>query len=240
MQFRDNFSETHMLFNQPVTFTIIEDNMGAPVTFKMKLPTFKMFYFEDCMRQFVSLIHAPIEDLRLQFTTVRNFESHYQLLTCLSLLHNAVTEGYLTIVSDALAQLGLNVQFESAEIIINGHVASEELVTRIFRIILISLALKKQSDFIDDPQMRAYQAKIDRIKSQNKAIKGATTGDFHQAYMILTYEFGYKPEEILNMTQYAINMILSYTNKSIEYKLTLIAAANGNTKKIKFITDKGK
>ena len=58
--------------------------------------------------------------------------------------------------------------------------------------------------------------------------------------MILTYEFGYKPEEILNMTQYAINMILGYTNKSIQYKATLIAAGNGNTKKIKFITDKGK
>ena len=58
--------------------------------------------------------------------------------------------------------------------------------------------------------------------------------------MILTYEFGYKPAEIYNMTQYAINLILGYTNKSIRYKLSLIAAGNGNTKKVKFITYKGK
>ena len=242
MKFKDNFSETHMLFNQPVTFTIYADNINVLTTFTMKLPTFQMFYFEDVMRQFISLIHAPIEDLQKQFVMINNFESHYQLINCLILLQNAQVDTYLRVIKDAMELLNLMVEFDSStgDIYINGIKSTEELVTRIFRIILISLALKKQSDFIDDPQMKAYQDKIDRIKRKNKPIKGAETGDFQQAYMILTYEFGYKPEEILNMTQYAINTILSYTNKSITYKLTLIAAANGNTKKVKFITDKGR
>lgn len=242
MEFKDNFSETHMLFNQPVTFTIYADNRDILTTFQMKLPTFQMFYFQECMRQFVSLIHTPITDLQEQFVMINNFESHYQLLTCLVLLQNPRVNKYLDIVRNAMTLLGLTVEYVSStgSININGIQATEELLTRIFRIILITLALKKQSDFIDDPQMRAYQEKIDRIKRKNKPVKGMETGDFQQAYMILTYEFGYKPEEILNMTQYAINTILGYTNKSITYKLTLIAAANGNTKKVKFITDKGR
>jgi hypothetical protein len=242
MEFKDNFSETHMLFNQPVTFTIYADNRDVLTTFQMKLPTFQMFYFEDTMKQFVSLIHTPITDLQDQFIMVKNFESHYQLLACLMLLQNPRINKYLDVVKNALALLDLQIEFipSLGGIMVNGIRATEELLTRIFRIILISLALKKQSDFIDDPQMRLYQEKIDRIKRKNKPAKGAESGDFQQAYMILTYEFGYKPEEILNMTQYAINTILGYTNKSITYKLTLIAAANGNTKKVKFITDKGK
>ena len=242
MEFKDNFSETHMLFNQPVTFTIYADNRDVLTTFQMKLPTFQMFYFQECMRQFVSLIHTPITDLQEQFVMINNFESHYQLLTCLILLQNPRVNKYLDIVRNAMALLGLTVEYVSSvgSININGVQVTEELLTRIFRIVLITLALKKQSDFIDDPQMRAYQEKIDRIKRKNKPVKGMETGDFQQAYMILTYEFGYKPEEILNMTQYAINTILGYTNKSITYKLTLIAAANGNTKKVKFITDKGR
>ena len=241
MQFRDNFSETHMLFSQPVDFIITCDD-GIIRRFKMQLPTFRIFYFEDVMRQFVSLIHTSIIDLREQFTFIRDFESHYQLIICLILLQNNATNGYLQIMRDALKLLELDIEFDydTATIVVNNIRADEALITRIFRIILISLALKKQSDFIDDPVMRAYQEKIDRIKSKNKAVKGVESGNFQQAYMILTYEFGYKPEEILNMTQYAINTILGYTNKSISYKLTLIAAANGNTKKVKFITDKGK
>lgn len=242
MQFKDNFSETHMLFNQPVTFTIMDDNRIVTHTFKMNLPTFKMFYFEDSMRQFVSLIHAPIEDLREQFVVIQNFSSHYQLIMCLIILQNKRLNTYLNIIQQALGMLGLCITYDisTGAILINGMCANEELITRIFRIILISLALKKQTDFIDDPQLKAYQDKIDRIKQKNKSVKGAESGDFQQAYMILTYEFGYTQEQILNMTQYAINTILGYTNKSIAYKLTLIAAGNGNTKKVKFITDKGK
>ena len=242
MEFKDNFSETHLLFNQPVTFTIYEDNRTILTTFKMNLPSFKMFYFEESMRQFISLIHTPVIDLQDQFTMIKNFESHYQLLTCLILLHNSYIDRYLNTVREAMQMLGLEVQFDFAtgSIYINGVRTTEELLTRIFRIILIAMALKKQSDFIDDPQMRIYQEKIDRIKRTNKPTKAMESGDFQQAYMILTYEFGYKPEDILNMTQYGINTILGYTNKAITYKLTLIAAANGNTKKVKFITDKGK
>ena len=146
MEFKDNFSETHMLFNQPVTFTIYADNRDILTTFQMKLPTFQMFYFEECMRQFVSLIHTPITDLQEQFVMINNFESHYQLLTCLILLQNPRVNKYLDIVRNAMALLGLTVEYVASvgSININGIQVTEELLTRIFRIVLIALALKKQ------------------------------------------------------------------------------------------------
>ena len=245
MQFIDDFNETHMLFSKPVHFIMFEDDKRTIIhEFDMKLPTFEIFYFNNLFRQFVSLIHAPISDLQEQFVFIQGFTSHYQLINGLVMLKNVEIQKYLTQIKQAFQLLGVNLQLGTDAhpglILIDDVIINEELFTRIVRIILISLALKKQSDFVDDPQMRAYQEKIDRIKRKNKPIQNSEQGDFKDAFMILTYEFGYKPEEILHMTQYAINMILGYTSKSIRYKLSLIAAGNGNMKKVKFITEKGK
>lgn len=244
MQFIDDFSETHMLFSKPVHFILTEDNKRTIIhEFDMNLPTFELFNFNNSFRQFVSLIHAPISDLQEQFVFIKDFTSHFQLITGLLIINNKETQKYLKSIENAMRLLNLNISVGTAErptaVLIDNIAVNDELFTRILRIILISLALKKQSDFIDDPQMRIYQEKIDRIKRKNKGV-GGEKGEFRDAFMILTYEFGYKPEEILHMTPYAINIILGYTGKSINYKLSLIAAGNGNTKKVKFITDKGK
>ena len=244
MKFYDNFSELNLLFSQPVHFTIYETNRFSPITtFELQMPTFKLFSFNENLRYFVSLINAPISDLQKQFPNIVDFQTHYQLILGLILLQHPTLTQFLDVIIDALRTLGINATTRDSKgsigLAINGVLIDEPLFTRIMRIILIALALKKQSDFVDDPQLQAYQEKINRIKSQNKSVTGNST-DFNKAFMILTYEFGYKPEEILNMTQYTINFILGYTGKSINYKLSLIAAGNGNTKKVKFITDKGR
>lgn len=245
MIFKDNFTETHLLFAEPVHFTIYEDEHSIlPIDeFYLKIPTFGIFYFNDTFRNFVGLINAPISNLQQQFAIIQGFKTHYQLLDGLIILQNRHTNRYLETVCQAISCLGIKFEIKGEglrKMYINDNiVVNEKLFERICAIILISLALKKQSDFIDDPVMREMQERINRIKNNNKAIKGADSGNFNDAFMILTYEFGYKPMEIYNMTQYVINLILGHTNKSIKYKLSLIAAGNGNTKKVKFITDKG-
>ena len=245
MTFKDNFTETHLLFAEPVHFTIYESEKDIIPSweFYLQVPTFGHFYFNDNFRNFVGLINAPISNLQQQFAIIQGFKTHYELLDGLILMQNKHTNRYLDMVCTAISSLGINFEIKGEgwrKMYINDNLINDKIFERICAIILISLALKKQSDFIDDPVMREMQEKINRIKQNNKAIKGADNGNFHDAFMILTYEFGYKPTEIYNMTQYAINLILGYTNKSIRYKLSLIAAGNGNTKKVKFITDKGK
>lgn len=245
MTFKDNFTETHLLFAEPVHFIIYEDDKYTIPAwdFYLKVPTCGMFYFNDDLRNFIGLINAPISSLQEQFIFVKNFKSHYELLDGLILLQNPLTNKYLDNTCAAISSLGIKFEIKGEgwrKMYINDHLINEDIFERIRAIILIAIALKKQSDFIDDPIMREMQEKINRIKNNNKAVKNTDSGNFNDAFMILTYEFGYKPKEIYDMTQYAINLILGYTNKSIRYKLSLIAAGNGNTKKVKFITDKGK
>ena len=246
MYFQDDFSEMHMMFNQPVEFNVYEQEGKAAqsFTFYMKLPSFQMLHFDSDIKNLISLIHSSVTDLQSQFIYIQNFTSHYQLLQGMALLKSKPLISYINIITNAFNKLGVNLEMGTelnpGKITIDGHIIDEKLFTRMSRIILMAAALKKSTDFIDDPVMRAYQEKIDKIKSQNKAAQNANDQNFKEAYMILTYEFGYKPEEILNMTQYAVTVILGYTSNSIRYKLTLIAAGNGNTKKVKFITDKGK
>jgi hypothetical protein len=213
MIFKDNFTENHLLFAEPVHFIIYEDEKYfKPLwDFYLKVPTLGMFYFNDDLKSFAGLINAPISNLQQQFVFVKNFKTHYELIDGLILLQNPLTNRYLDTMCAAISSLGVDFKIKGEgwkQMYINEHVINDKIFERICAIILISLALKKQSDFIDDPHMRELQEKINRIKQNNKAIKGADNGNFNEAFMILTYEFGYKPMEIYNMTQFAINLIL--------------------------------
>lgn len=244
MEFKDNFSEHHLLFAQPVEFILYKTNIFNPTTtFVMDLPTYKTLYFNQGFKQFLGMINTPIEDLQKQFDSLIQFNTLYELFMQLVKLDNDAAHKYVQTFIDGLIILKVPITFDCSGFYINQAWVSEKLFNRFCNIILVSTALKKQSDIIDDPELAAYQAKIDRIKRQGRQVTGdgvTEERNLHKMFIILTYEFGYKPEEILNMTQYTINLILSYTNGSINYKLSLIAAGNGNTKKIKFIAEKGK
>ena len=244
MVFKDNFTELHLLFNSPVHFTLLEDDNYTIIDeFDLQLPTFGIFYFDTNFRNYVGLINSPITDLQEKFVFIKGFKTCYQLIDGLLILKQATLRQYIDSTIKAMNRLGINVTIQNIgydQLYINGHKMTEALFERISAIVLMATALKKQSDFLDDPAMREMQEKINRIKNNNKPLKSGDGGNFKDAFIVLTYEFGYKPNEIYNMTQYAINFIMSYTGKSIRYKTTLIAAGNGNTKKVKFITDKGK
>ena len=123
---------------------------------------------------------------------------------------------------------------------IQGAEVNDELFERMRDIWLIAIGNKTYSKAYQymTPEQRAMEEKIQAIKSRGKSNQGSSTS-FEKFYMILTYEFGYTREEILKMTMHAVNVIIKYTSKSINYKLTLAAKAYGNTKKVKFITDQG-
>lgn len=241
MKFKDNFSEAHLLFGQPVAFSVYEEESLFPkYNFELRLPTFKDIMFNDNFKRFASLINTPIQELQKQFASYAKFSTLHGLFQSMIILNSPLLNKYLDVVIQGFKILNIDLSVSAVNFVVNDtFVLEEPLFERICRIVLIALALKKQSDFIDDPELKAMQEKIDRIKNKNNAVRN-DKASIQDLYLILTYEFNYTPEQILNMTQYAINFITSYTSKSINYKLTLIGAANGNTKKVKFITNKGK
>ena len=82
MIFKDNFTENHLLFAEPVHFIIYEDEKCfKPLwDFYLKVPTLGMFYFNDDLKSFAGLINAPISNLQQQFVFVKNFKTHYELI----------------------------------------------------------------------------------------------------------------------------------------------------------------
>ena len=241
MIFKDNYTTTNLLFAQPVTFTIYidEQHMLIPIgTFQMKMPTYYMSTFDNNFKILAGLLNSPFMDIQKQFEPIAQFDSIYGMFLSFGMGIDKYSSFYFTTIKQAFALLGMDLEVNRGAMLINSVPIDEQVLVRITRIILMALALKKPSDFIDDPQLQAYQDKINRIKSKNQS--KTVSSNFEHSFMILTYEFNYKPDEILNMTPYLINTLISYTGKSIRYKTTLIAAGNGNTKKVKFITDKGK
>ena len=82
---------------------------------------------------------------------------------------------------------------------------------------------------------------INKIKGQNKNKDSSESElNFKKNYIVLLYEFGLKPNEIEALNAHQLAFILSYTSNAINYKVSTIAAGNGLSKKIKFITQGGK
>ena len=147
---------------------------------------------------------------------------------------------YKETLSCALKQLIPQIELDSFPNI-NGIQIDDELFESFSNLWLVSAGLKKITELNNymTPEMRAMQEKINRIRKQGKNNSALQKNeDYENTYMTLSYEFGYSQEQILSMTMYQVNKMLQYTGKSIQYKVSLIGAGNGLTKKVKFITER--
>lgn len=242
MKIQDNFSDTHLLFSAPVNFTICDDeNAIILAKFKLKLPTVADLYFNECIGACLSLLRLTPAELSEHFKVGQKFTSHLDFLYQLLVLsmHSSTLAIAWSRLFDGIKELCPDLHISENILYIQGAELTDELLERLRTIWLIAAGNKTYSNAYQymSPEQRAYEEKIQAIKNKGKSRNESL--NFEKIYMILTYEFGYSREEILKMTMYAVNVIIKYTSKSINYKLTLAAKAYGNTKKLKFITDQG-
>lgn len=243
MKIQDNFTDTHLLFSTPVSFTIYNDDGTILLAkFKLKLPTVADLYFDEDVAYCLSFLKRTPQELSQQLQVDMKWSSHLDLFRSMfilgahvpgiAIIWSRVLEGFNKLCPDFVVSDGV---FK-----IQGAEMNDELLERIRDIWLIASGNKTYSKAYSymTPEQRAYEDKIQQIKNKGKSTDKRSTS-FEKVYMILTYEFGYTRQEILSMTMHAVNAIVKYTPKSINYKLTLAAKANGNTKKVKFITDQG-
>ena len=245
MRYTDNFTESHLLLSEPVTFNVYdEDNIIPVAQFTMRLPNIHDLYFDEDIRLLVGLLNMDLAEVQNKFTNLPNITSYFAFYDSIAVQSNIHLLYYLRILVNALNKLGLDYTLAEGsykQMICAGFPVTEVFFERIRQIILISCGIKKPTDFYTDPRLKAMQDKINKIKGQKtKQSDAMHKSDFSDCLIILIYEFGLTVPYIETMTQYAVNFILGYTSKSVRYKASLIAVGNGNTKKVKFITDKGK
>lgn len=242
MKIQDNFTDTHLLFSTPVSFTIYNDESTILLAkFQVKLPTVADLYFNEDIASCLSLLRQSAAELSSQFKTEDQFASHIDLMQQLIALspHAPGLAIVWSRILHGLQALCPDLQVKEGVLRIQGAELTDELLERLKDIWLIASGHKTYSKAYQymSPEQRAYEEKIQAIKNKGKSQNKST--NFEKMYMILTYEFGYRRDEILSMTMHTVNTIIKYTSKSINYKLTLAAKAYGNTKKVKFITDQG-
>ena len=245
MKFIDNFSETHLLFSEPIDCVFYGDENQTILlaSFQIKLPTIRDMYFNSNVMFVLTLLKYTIKDLNEQMKLSTPAQSHLDLFIQLSQL-SAITPSLVNSIykiREGLKILCPELTLTDNNILIKNRVIDDCIFERMRHIWLISIDAKAFSKTYQymSPEQRVMEEKIQYIKNKNKNKNNKSEDGFEKIYMILTYEFHYTRNEILEMTMYAVKTILKYTSKSINYKLTLIAKANGNTKKVKFITDKG-
>lgn len=248
MQFKNNFSDAHLIYGEPIQFSIIDEQTKLSLyTFEMGLPTYRLVKFDEDFKIFLGFISADIEKLAEQFkifsTAITSHESLFGVLALFSETQE-ICKTYLNFVINGFKKLGVDFEVKKGVFWINNTcVAPKGLIDFMIRPILIASSIKKPEDFDQDPRMKALQEKINRIKAQNRKNTNPnnteTLASLVKTYMILTYEFGYTKEQVLDMTPFLMNRILEHTSGSINYKISLIAAGNGLSKKVHFITDKG-
>ena len=134
----------------------------------MQLPTVREVYFDTQFKNFISLLSAPMDNIRKQFTFITNLDNHFQLLTVLMKFNLNVTVYYVADMLHSFQILGIPALLQDGNLFINGEQITYALFNRIVEIIMVAAGVKKISDINLDPSMRAMQEKIDRIKQQGK------------------------------------------------------------------------
>jgi hypothetical protein len=244
LKIRDNFSENHLLFNKPVHFTIFKDDEQTIVLadFFINLISTEQLYFNEFVATFINMMRKTAGELKEQFKINSPDTTHLLALeylfiikdkfpSAVNLTHNLIC---------GIQSLCAEVKVKEGQLYIQDVLVTDELFERFRNIWLMSAGLQNYNQMYKymSPEQRALEERIQAIKNKGRKQDGGDNS-FEKSYMVLTYEFGYTAEQILAMTPYMIKTILKYTSRSINYKLTLAAKANGNTKKVKFITDKG-
>lgn len=244
MEWKTNLSNDLMMLNIPITFMGIEDNT-IKTTFTMRIPTIVEVYSNNDLQLFSSLLHADIDKLQKQFTMIKNLSTHFQLMNILTLYSKVGGQIYLDSFINSMKLLGINIILnDNNNFLLKNEDKKIEIDYSLFKLIqdtlLTCMGLQKVDNYISvDPRYEEMKKKINKIK-QNGITKTNNHSDLSETFVVLKYEFGFSIDEIKQMNVYQMNTFMSYVNKSIQYKVSIVGAGNGLTKKVKYITHKGK
>ena len=232
-----------MMLNIPITFIGIEDNT-IKTTFTMRIPTIVEVYSNNDLQLFSSLLHADIDKLQKQFPMIKNLSTHFQLMSILTLYSKVGGQIYLDSFINSMKLLGINIILNDNNFLLENEDKKIEIDYSLFKLIqdtlLTCMGLQKVDNYVSvDPRYEEMKKKINKIK-QNGITKTNNHSDLSETFVVLKYEFGFTIDEIKQLNVYQMNTYMSYVTKSIQYKVSVVGAGNGLTKKVKYITHKGK
>nr|DAJ82918.1 MAG TPA: hypothetical protein [Caudoviricetes sp.] len=240
MKFVDNANLTTFLLNAPVELQIFTDD-NRFVRLFLRMPTITELFCDNSLQIVLGILNTPEDKLQGVFGQVSNL-TYYNLLIILNLHKDeAIFSQYLSHFYKAFEIFGLHLFLNGSAVIINDISFNEEAFNYLRQLLLIMVKIKTKQDALleQDQTYKKSQEMIARIKKQGQTTKDGDK-NFEKNFITLQYEFGLSLPEIYNLNIYQYETILSYTSNVLNYKVSTIAAGNGLTKKINFITQGGK
>lgn len=242
MKFVDNANLTTFLLGAPIEFRMIQDD-GQEQILYLRTPSICELYTNTNLQIMLGILNSDEAKLNASFGAIQNL-THYNLLIMLRLnSKHPVYQRYYDVFVQGFKILGLDLRVEGTTLKVEQTTLNEESYNALRKLILIMTKVRSKGDLLleTDEKYRASQDVIARIKKQgNKQSTSDGDKNFEKNFITLLYEFGLSIEEIKQLNIYQYEIILSYTGNSINYKISTIAAGNGLSKKVKFITQGGK
>lgn len=245
MEWRTNLTNDLLMLNAPIVFTGTEDGHLVK-QFSMRIPNIIEVYTNQDLQLFSSILHSDIQKLEEQFPITKNLSTHFQLMRIMLVYEKLGTRQYVNAFINAMKLLGVDIVTDNTSYFLGAENKEEwlEIEFNLFKLLqdtlLSIMGLQKVDNYsVVDPRYEKLKSKIDRIRKNGQSTVNNHT-NLSETFVVLTYEFGFKLEEIYKMNVYQMNTYMSYVNKSIQYKVSIVGAGNGLTKKVKYITHKGK
>lgn len=226
----NNLDEDRLLFNQPITLQVWQDETKSFLltSIELKPLNFRNWRFNNVVTLFMRIYTMDEDEYREHFNMfdkiTNSFQFYYFSLKC----YRTFLEDYIQNFIDFFNLLGINLEIEDNTYFINGIQLEYNLYEEIMNCVKISSCLTTGLATIKDKKYIELEKKINKIKKNSKT---NIENNFEQSFIILSYEYNLKPEEILDMNIYQIKTLLSYSGAITNYKISLIATGNGLSKK---------
>ena len=238
MKITNNLNNTILLFNQPISLFLWEDD-ELIYTLSIKPISFKDWQFNNNIKIFMHIATMDTEEIGKNFYMFDKITNNFNFFYYGLKFYKKQLLEYIKIFVESFKIIGINLSIIDDEFFIDGKIAlTYQIYEEIMNCVRISSCMKPNTIQIKDKRYLEFEKKINKIKKNNQ-VKDVDQ-DFEKSFMILLYDFNFKPNEILEMNLYQIKTILSYSGSIMNYKISLIASGNGlnKKKKISHYTDK--
>ena len=242
MIFKDNFSATLLIAEQPVIFYAEDKYLIKNLEFHIRFLTVAELFTNPYFQFAIALFNTPLSQLQKSVIGA-SFESLWDLLQQLQEFQpNCQIMRYIRSLFDAICIEKFTYNSNTKDFKIGDVIITKELFDRIVEVTLIAAGakdIKEQDKFnAGKPQwLIDKENEIRRIKSQGKQ-KNAVNEleDLNKTLLPISYELNYSFEQLFNMNYFHIKFLSQNIPKIVQYDIRKHQPLS--KQKIKYINEK--
>ena len=241
MKFKDNFSKTLLVSEQPVLFYCDDPYLKQDVSFSMKIVSVQDTFTHPYIQYAIAILNLSKAEMKKSFKIDKDI-STWELLQTIGLDHYSFLMRCMRFYFEYI--FGNQFTTKGNKWFLKTIEIDESFFDRVKEITLVAAGITNFDDQaslqLDKPKwLIEKEAEIRRIKNQKNKQVSTSHQQFEQlmnVFLPLNYELGYSFEELFHMNYFHIQFISKYVPKIVGYDIQKRQVFS--KKKIKYITEK--